>query len=336
MNANKIFVLKNKNNLQAFISNYGARWVNMFVPDQQENQISIVAGFDIISLYKNPDVAYYGATIGRFANRITKGTFTLNDKIYKVDINNGPNHLHGGNKGFHAVDWEVLEINEHTILLSYLSSDKEEGYPGNLQVFVRYTLTDNNEMKIEYSAKTDQLTIINLTNHAYFNLNGIGNGTILNHVLAINADHYTPVDETLIPTGDIISVKGTPFDFRHPERIGARIDNNDLQLKYGEGYDHNFVINKKENELALAASVEGDLSKIKMDILTTEPGVQLYTGNFMNGNTILKGSHADHRRSAFCLETQHFPDSPNKKYFPSSLLFPDDIYKSTTLFRFYN
>ncbi|HTC00049.1 MAG TPA: aldose epimerase family protein [Ferruginibacter sp.] len=329
-----LFILQNKNDLQAAISNYGARWVNMFVPDKTKKAINIIAGLNTIEAYQDPSAAYYGATVGRYANRIANGTFTLQDKEYILDKNNGNNHLHGGDKGFHNVIWYVEATNKNSILLRYLSPDGDEGYPGNLEVFVRYTLTDDNEMTIEFTAATDHITIINLTNHAYFNLNGTGN--INNHTLTINADYYTPINKHLIPTGNIAAVKDTPFDFRQPKKIGEHINDNDPQLKYGNGYDHNFVLNKKNSELALAASTKGDTSKIQMDVFTTEPGLQLYSGNFMDGKNILTNGSADDRRTAFCLETQHFPDSPNKESFPSTILRPGDTYQSSTVFRFSN
>jgi aldose 1-epimerase len=329
-----LFILRNKNNFQAHISNYGARWINMYVPDKIKKLINVVAGFDAIETYQTPSTTYYGATIGRYANRIADGVFTLQDKEYILDTNNGINHLHGGNKGFHNAVWDIESINENSILLKYLSPDGEEGYPGNLEVFVGCTLTDANEMIIEFTATTDQLTVINLTNHAYFNLNGAGN--INDHTLSINADYYTPINKHSIPIGSIAAVNNTPFDFRQPKKIGEHINEDDFQLKYGNGYDHNFILNKKNNELALAASIKGDISKIKMDVFTTEPGLQFYSGNFMDGKNILTNGSTDDRRTAFCLETQHFPDSPNKENFPTTILRPFDIYQSSTVFRFSN
>jgi len=329
-----LFRLQNKNNFQAHICNYGARWIDMYVPDKMEKLINVVAGFDAIETHQTPSTSYYGATIGRYANRIADGIFTLRDKEYILDTNNGINHLHGGNKGFHNAVWDIESINENSISLKYLSPDGEEGYPGNLEVFVRYILTDENEMVIEFTATTDQLTVINLTNHAYFNLNGGGN--INDHILSINADYYTPINKHLIPIGSVATVSNTPFDFRQPTKISEHINEDNFQLKYGNGYDHNFILNKKNNELALAASVKGDLSKIKMDVLTTEPGLQFYSGNFMDGRNVLNNGSADDHRTAFCLETQHFPDSPNKENFPSTILRPGDTYQSSTVFRFSN
>jgi aldose 1-epimerase len=329
-------ILKNSNNLQASISPYGARWVSMYVPDRHGNLVNVVAGFDTIEAYKAPSAAYYGASIGRYANRIAKGAFTLEGKKHVLAVNNGVNHLHGGNKGFNSVIWNIEESSDDSVLLKYISPDGEEGYPGNLTVLVRYTLTEMDAMKIEFTATTDRTTIVNLTNHAYFNLNGAGNGDISNHLLMINADQYTPIDKTLIPLGGIDSVQGTPFDFRQSARIVDRINENDLQLKFGGGYDHNFIINKEEDGLTLAAIVKADISKIKMDVLTIEPGLHFYSGNFMDGSNILSNGTKDNYRTAFCLETQHFPDSPNKEHFPSTVLLPGDTYQSTTVFRFSN
>ncbi len=328
-----LFILKNKNNVHAAISNYGARWVNMFVPGRHGKFINVIAGFNSIEPYTTPSACYYGATIGRYANRIANGKFTLLNKQYALNINNGSNHLHGGKKGFHNVVWDKIALRENSLLLNYLSPAGEEKYPGNLIVSVQYTLTDENEMKIEFTATADQPTIINLTNHAYFNLNG--SGYIYDHLLAINADYYTPINETLIPSGDLTAVESTPFDFRKPLPIGRNINDNDQQLLYAGGYDHNFIINRKNHHLTIAATAEGDISKIKMDVLTTQPGIQLYTGNFMDGSNMLSNGNKDDYRTAFCLETQHFPDSPNEEKFPSTALMPGDTYQQTTVYRFY-
>jgi aldose 1-epimerase len=331
-----IFLLKNKNDWQAGISNYGARWISMDMPGPQGKAINIIAGLGNAEAYTKPSAAYYGATIGRYANRIAKSKFSLQGKEYHLAANNEKNHLHGGYQGFHDVIWTIAAFSGNSILFTYLSPDGEEGYPGNLEVFVRYTLTDANEMKIEFTATTDQTTIVNLTNHAYFNLNGPGNADILNHLLTINADSYTPIDEALIPVGTISSVKETAFDFQRPTSIGARINEADPQLIYGNGYDHNFIIHKQYGSFGNAATVQGEISKIKMEVLSTEPGVHFYTGNFMDGSNILSNGNKDNFRTAFCLETQHFPDSPNKEKFPSTVLKPGDVYESTTVFRFSN
>jgi aldose 1-epimerase len=329
-----LFIIKNKNGLRAAISNYGARWINMFVLDHEGELINIIPCFDTIKAYQKPSAAYYGAIVGRYANRIANGVFTLQNKEYTVVKNNGTNHLHGGTKGFNDMLWDMVATDENTVVLKYLSPNGEEGYPGNLDVAVRYTLTDENEMKIEFTATTDQTTVINLTNHAYFNLNGAGN--IEEHALYINANYYTPINKNLIPIGSIASVIDTPFDFRQPKKISKDIQDDDFQLRYGHGYDHNFILNKKNKELSLAATAEGNISKIKMDVVTTEPGMQFYSGNFMDGSNILADGSRDDRRTAFCLETQHFPDSPNQKNFPSTTLMPSDIFQSTTIFRFYS
>jgi len=331
-----IFLLKNKNDWQAGISNYGARWISMDIPGPKGKAINVIAGFGNAEAYTKPSAAYYGATIGRYANRIAKSKFSLQGKEYHLAANNEKNHLHGGYKGFHDLIWTIAAFSGNSILFTYLSPDGEEGYPGNLEVFVRYTLTDANEMKIEFTATTDQTTIVNLTNHAYFNLNGPGNADILKHLLTINADSYTPIDETLIPVGTIHSVKETAFDFQQPTSIGARINEADPQLIYGNGYDHNFIIHKQYGSFGNVATAEGEISKIKMDVLSTEPGLHFYTGNFMDGSNILSNGNKDNFRAAFCLETQHFPDSPNKEKFPSTVLKPGDVYESTTVFRFSN
>jgi aldose 1-epimerase len=327
----KIFTLKNKHVI-AGVSNYGARWISMQVPDRSGNIIDVVNGFNDLQKYESSSTAYYGATIGRYANRIANGKFALDGSVYILDANNDMNHLHGGNKGLHVVIWDVIENTNNTITFKYTSADGEEGYPGKVDITVQYTLTELNELKINFSARTDKTTIINLTNHSYFNLNG--GGTINNHRLFINADYYTPINKVLIPIGKIETVKNTPFDFTVLTEIGLRINDNDQQLKNGHGYDHNFVLNKNAEGLAMAAIAEGDISKIKMEVFTTEPGVQLYTGNFMTGENILNNGSIDDYRTAFCLETQHFPDSPNNLSFPSVVLLPEQEYTSCTIFKF--
>ncbi len=330
-----LFVLSNGSGMTATITNYGARVVGLFVPDKEDNFVDVVIGFDSVDEFSNSSEAYYGATIGRYANRIANGKFMLEGKDYVLATNNGPNHLHGGIKGFQAVVWEAEQLDETSLLLTYRSVDGEEGYPGNLDVEVVYTVTEDNELRIDFKAMTDQTTIVNLTNHAYFNLNGADSGSIEGHVLQINADYFTPIDETSIPLGILESVNNSPFDFRNHQPIGSRINEDNLQLQYGKGYDHNYVLNKTVGEkLSFAASALGDKSGIRMEVFTQEPGVQLYTGNFMKGNNVIKGGFKDERRHAFCLETQHFPDSPNKPSFPSVVLQPEDVYQTTTVFRF--
>jgi aldose 1-epimerase len=327
------YLLKNKNGVQAAIADYGAHLVGVLVPDKTGKLTDVAIGFDDIDGYKKSLSSYYGATIGRYGNRIAKGNFTLDGKKYDLFINNKPNTLHGGKVGFNDVLWDAKQINDHTISLTYLSKDMEEGYPGNLNCKVTYELTDDNAIKISYEATTDKNTIVNLTNHSYFNLNGVGNGTILNHVVQLMAGNFTPVDTTLIPTGKIVPVAGTPFDFNNPTSIGSRIDVKDEQLKNGKGYDHNFVLDKHDISTPIA-TVTGDLSGIKMEIFTTEPGLQFYSGNFMNGSNIMWGGKKDEHRTGFAMETQHFPDSPNQPQFPSTELKPGETYKTQTIYKF--
>lgn len=330
-----LFVLKNAHGVQAAVTNYGARLVSLITPDKSGNLVDIVVGFDTVGGFKNSPDAYYGATVGRYANRIANGKFLLDGVEYVLAVNNGPNHLHGGIKGFHDVVWDAELLDETSLLLTYKSADGEEGYPGNLDVELVYQLTNENELKLSFKAVTDRTTIVNLTNHAYFNLNGQGSGTIENHLLQINADHYTPIDETSIPYGVLEPVAGTPFDFRKPVAIGTKINEDHVQLQNGGGYDHNFVLNKTSGEkLGFAAGALGDQTGIYMEVFTQEPGMQLYTGNFMKGQNKIKGGFTDEKRTAFCLETQHFPDSPNRPAFPSTILQPEDVYQTETVFRF--
>jgi aldose 1-epimerase len=330
-----LYVLKNTNNMQVAITNYGGRLVSLLVPGSDNKLVDMVVGFDSVQQYQTSTEPYFGATIGRYGNRIAKGKFSLDGKKYSLFTNNGPNTLHGGKKGFQYVVWDAKQIVDSILQLTYLSKDMEEGYPGNLQVKVVYQLTDNNELKITYEATTDKKTIINLTNHAFFNLNGQGSGTINNHLLFINADNYTPVDSTLIPTGKIVPVANTPFDFRKPVAIGKNLDANDEQLKNGKGYDHNFVLKKNTSAgLNHAATVTADKTNIVMDVFTQEPGLQFYGGNFMQSRNTMKGGNKDDFRTAFCLETQHFPDSPNQPAFPSTVLEPGKIYSSSSVYKF--
>lgn len=329
-----LYVLKNKGGVQAVFTNYGARWVSLLLPDKAGVVTDVVVGLTSVDAYKNAEEPYYGATVGRYANRIANGLFTLEGKEYRLAQNNPPNHLHGGIEGFQYKVWDVTEHNDSSITFTYLSPDGEEGYPGNLQVTAVYTLTDANEVSVDFEASTDKTTVLNLTNHAYFNLNGQGSGDVLQHTLMINADRYTPMDATSIPLGELANVEGTPFDFRTPTAIGARIDQDNEQLKNGGGYDHNFVLNKSGDAASLAAIATGDKSGIQMEVYTTEPGIQLYTGNFMAGKHILKGGFKDEKRNAFCLETQHFPDSPNQPQFPSTVLQPGQTFTSHSVFKF--
>lgn len=328
-----IYQLQNKAGLKASITNYGGRLVSLWVPDQTGKPTDVVAGFDNLAGYEQSTEPYFGATIGRYGNRIAKGKFTLDGKDYQLFINNPPNTLHGGKKGYQAVVWDAKQIDGHTLELSYLSKDMEEGFPGNLNVKVTYELTADNGLKITYLASTDQATVVNLTNHAFFNLNGEASGSILDHLVKINADHYTPVDSTLIPTGKIEPVKGTPFDFQTPFTIGSRIKTNNVQLTNGKGYDHNFVLNQ-HNLTDPIAEVTGDKSGIIMRIYTTEPGLQFYSGNFMLSKNVMKGGHKDDFRTAFAMETQHYPDSPNQPAFPSTVLRRGNAYQSTSIYKF--
>lgn len=332
-----LFTLKNSNGMEASITNYGGKVVSLIVPDKFGNWNDVVLGFSSIEAYLSANEAYFGALIGRYGNRIAQGKFVLNNQEYQLETNNGAHHLHGGKKGFNAVVWNAVQINDTTLELSYLSPDGEEAYPGNLTVKVIYQLTEDNALRIDYEAETDAPTFVNLTHHSFFNLAGEASGNIHHHILTIHANSYTPVDVGLIPTGEILPVKGTSFDFTNPKAIGKDIESDDFQLQLGNGYDHNFVLNgiiKNEEGLQLAASVVEPDSGRKMEVWTTEPGIQLYSGNFLQGKDIGKSGKAYDFRTAFCLETQHFPDSPNQASFPPTLLLPGQIFKSTTLYQF--
>jgi aldose 1-epimerase len=330
-----LYTLTNSSGMQVTLTNYGGHVVSIVVPDRYGKMADVVLGFDHLDGYlaTNP---FFGALVGRYANRIGKAEFKLDGVEYKLAKNDGPNSLHGGLKGFDKRVWKAHEIAppHPAVELTYLSKNGEEGYPGNLSVKVVYTLTDANELRIDYTATTDKDTVLNLTNHSYFNLAGAGNGDILKQVMMINADRFTPIDATLIPTGELRSVAGTPLDFRKPTAIGARIDADDEQLKFGKGYDHNFVINRTGHGLTLAARAVDPASGRVLECFTTQPGVQLYTGNFLDGTIHGKGGKVYGRRSAFCLETQHFPDSPNKPSFPTAELKPGQTYHETTVYKF--
>ncbi|RIA08572.1 aldose 1-epimerase [Flavobacteriaceae bacterium MAR_2010_72] len=331
------YQLINKHGLKAFFTNFGQRLVSLFVPDKSGDFEDIVLGYNNIEGYLNSKEPYFGAIIGRYANRIAKGEFTIDSKKYILHQNNGPNHLHGGTQGFHNIVWDAKQISNTEIEFSRISQHLEEGYPGNLTVRVNYKLTDDNELHIKYFATTDQTTTINLTHHSYFNLAGEGNGTINDHQLLINANNYTPVDKTLIPTGEIAPVKDSAFDFTIVKDIGKDIDNLDEQLKFGEGYDHNYVLNKSNSsskEVSFAARVRHPKSGRTMEVFTDEPGIQLYSGNSLDGSVIGKNGKFYQFRSAFCLEPQHFPDAPNQSHFPSIILKENDTYTSTTILKF--
>jgi aldose 1-epimerase len=305
----------------------------LMVPAKDGKILDVILGYDSLAAYEknNP---FFGALVGRYGNRIGKGKFSLDGKEYSLVKNNNGNHLHGGTKGFDKVFWNIEELaveNGVALKLSYLSKDMEEGYPGNLQTEVIYTLTDDNTVKFDYKATTDKKTIVNLTQHTYFNLNG-GKSDILSHVIALNADRFVAVDETLIPTGELKEVANTPFDFRTPFVIGGRINAKDQQIEFGKGYDHCWVINGEG--LKQTAVVYDSTSGIEMQVFTTEPGVQFYTGNFLNGSLTGKNNVVYNQRTGFCLETQHFPDSPNKNNFPSVVLNPGETYTSQTTYNF--
>lgn len=329
----ELYTLTNAKGAEAKIMTYGGIVTSLKVPDRNGKLGDVVLGFDNLESYLKGH-PFFGALVGRYGNRIARGQFSLNGKTYTLARNNDPNHLHGGIKGFDKVVWKAKELkspNGAALSLSYVSKDGEEGYPGNLSVTVVYTLTNANELKIAYTATTDKETVVNLTHHSYFNLAGAGD--ILKHELMIAANRFTPVDQTLIPTGELRSVKGTPMDFTKPFAIGARIEQQDEQLKFGKGYDHNWVLNSSQGKLALAARVSEPVSGRIMEVFTTEPGIQFYTGNFLD-NISGKGGQVYQQRYGFCLETQHFPDSPNQPKFPSTTLKPGQKYATTTTYRF--
>ena len=332
-----LYVLTAKGGAEASITNYGGAVVSLKAPDRNGKLADVVLGYDNADGYVN-DKSFFGALVGRYGNRIGHAQFALDGKTYTLAKNNGENSLHGGIKGFNKAVWAAKIIpakDGQSLELSYLSKDGEEGFPGNLKVSVIYTLTDSNALRITYSATSDKKTVVNLTNHSYFNLAGQGSGDILGHLLIIRADKFTPVDAGLIPTGEFRDVAGTPFDFRKELAIGARIDQDEEQLKLGGGYDHNFVLQRSNDpEESLAARVLEPVSGRILEVWTTEPGVQFYTGNFLDGKTIGKGGITYPKRSAFCLETQHFPDSPNQPKFPSVVLNPGERYHTITTYKF--
>lgn len=337
----KLYTLKNQQGMTVRVTNYGAIITSLVVPDRDGNRSDVALGYDRLEKYINAvDKPYFGAVVGRYGNRIAGGQFTLDGQTYSLLKNNGENHLHGGAIGFDKVVWSVEAYESGSsggsLTLSYVAQDGEEGYPGNLRVQVRYTLGDDNTLKVDYHATTDKATPINVTQHTYFNLKGEGQGTILDHELMLNADRYTPVDEGLIPTGELAPVAGTPFDFTTAKPIGRDIGESNEQLKRGLGYDHNWVLNRSESAegLTLAARVHEPESGRTMEIHTTEPGIQFYAGNFLDGRLVGKSGKPYVHRGGFCLETQHFPDSPNQPDFPSTILRPDQTFQSQTVFKF--
>ncbi|MFN8685505.1 MAG: aldose epimerase family protein [Acidobacteriota bacterium] len=331
----QVFTLKNSAGMEAVITNYGAILMSLKAPGRDGKLDDVVLGFDSPAEYiAKSQHPYFGAVVGRYGNRIAKAQFTLDGKTYKLAANDGPNALHGGLKGFDKRFWSARQQG-NVLTLELLSKDGEEGYPGELRAKVTYTLTSKNELRIDYQATTNQPAVVNLTNHSYFNLGGKAARHILGHTLKLNASRFTPVAKDLIPTGEIKPVAGTPFDFTKPTPIGSRIEANDPQLKLGGGYDHNFVFDKGLTaKPELVAEVFDPSSGRQLDVYTTEPGVQLYTSNFLDGKIAGKGGVKYERRHALCLETQHFPDSPNQPAFSSTLLRPADTYKSTTIFHF--
>ncbi|TMM57512.1 galactose mutarotase [Maribacter algarum] len=333
----KLYVLTNKNGLEVTFTNYGQRVISLHVPDKNGKFEDVVLGYATLDEYLNSPRSFFGSIVGRYGNRIANGSFSIGENTYSLAKNNNGNHLHGGDKGFESVVWKVDNATSNSIDFSRTSPDMEEGYPGNLDIKVSYALTDDNELKIKYQATTDKPTVVNLTHHSFFNLKGEGNGDINDHVLMINADGYTPVDDGLIPTGEIDKVADTPFDFTKPKTIGVDLEEDFEQLKMGNGYDHNFVLNdtpKNDDGLVLCAKVLEPISGRTMEVFTDEPGVQFYGGNFMDGTTIGKSGKPYVFRGSFCLETQHFPDSPNKPDFPSTLLEPGEVYTSNCTYKF--
>jgi aldose 1-epimerase len=331
-----LYTLRNKSGIEARIITYGGIVVSIDTPDRNGKLDDIVLGFDSLSGYVH-DSPYFGAIVGRYANRIAKGRFTLDGKTYQLPVNNAPNSLHGGDHGFDKVVWNATPFDSAGgvgVVMTHVSPDGDQGYPGTVRVQVTYTLTDSNQLSVDYRATTDKATPINLSNHSYFNLSGGATRDILDHVLTLTADRYTPVDSTLIPTGDLAPVAGTPFDFRTPTAIGARINANDEQLRRGRGYDHNFVLVQGAPGLTHAAHVFEPTSGRTLDVYTDQPGVQFYTGNFLDGTVHGKKGRAYGFRFALCLETQHFPDSPNEPAFPSTILRPGQEFSSRTVFAF--
>jgi aldose 1-epimerase len=329
----RLITLRNKNGMVAQITNYGAIIVSLFAVDREGKLCDVVQGYDTVYEYINGNDPYMGAICGRCANRIARGRFSLSGKEHILAVNNGPNHLHGGIRGFDKVVWDIVSSSSSELLLEYVSADGEEGYPGNLKIKVKYTLTYDDGLKLDYLAETDKTTVVNFASHSYFNLSGEGSGSIYDHELIINANFFTPTDETAVPTGEIRSVIGTPMDFTEPRKIGASIDMDDEQLRYGAGYDQNWVLNHRAGNEGLAATAYDPVSGRVMDVYTTQPGVQLYTANWID-NEPGKGGKKYGRRWAFCLETQHFPDAVNIPHFPSVILNPGEKYEHSCIYKF--
>ncbi|WP_080903830.1 aldose epimerase family protein [Parabacteroides sp. Marseille-P3160] len=331
----ELCILKNDKGAEVAITNYGAKIVSIIVPDRNGKPTDIVTGHPSIDAYLSSEEPYFGAICGRYGNRIAKGRFTIDGILYdKLPINNGPNCLHGGIKGFNAVVWDLKKKDGQTVELNYVSADGEEGFPGTLCTTVTYHLTNENEVVIHYQATTDKPTVLNLTNHSYFNLSGAGDPSIDDHLLTIHADYYLPTDETAIPYGPKEKVAETPMDFRTPHTVGERIDEPFQQLIFGKGYDHTFILNKEGNELSFCARCISPKTGIVMEAYTTEPGVQLYTGNWMTGDFEGKNGRRYPARAALCLETQHFPNSPNEPGYPSTILRPGEEFISETIYKF--
>ncbi len=331
------YTLKNANGVEMDVITYGGRIISLKVPDKNGKIENVVLGYNSLEDYLNDSDPFFGALIGRYGNRIAKGKFTLNGTEYTLATNNGENHLHGGVLGFDRVVWNVEPLESEkgpSLKLSYLSKDGEEGYPGNLNVTVVYALTNDNVFEVYYEATTDKATVVNLTQHAYFNLSGDFTKPILDHELTINADKYLPVDATLIPTGELADVTNTPFNFRTAKRVGKQIEADNDQLKKGLGYDHCWILNNQNNGMRFAASAYQPESGILLEIYTDEPGIQFYSGNFLDGTLPMPNGGTYAHRTGFCLETQHYPDSPNQRNFPSTVLNPGETYKTTTSFKF--
>lgn len=330
-----LYVLTNHKGMEVALTNFGARIVSLIVPDKEDKKRDVVLGFDNATSYDNLEEPYFGTVVGPYGNRIANGKFTLKEETYQLPINNGPNTLHGGINGVHFEIWNAQQLSAQAVVFSLLVPDGQEGFPGNRELKVTYSVNDENELMIEYEGRTDKTTVLNLTNHAYFNLNGEGSGSVENHLLQIFAEHYTPVDSTLIPTGEIKGVAGSAFDFTQLKEIGKDIASEDEQLNFGKGYDHNFVLNEtKHGDYNYACRLIGDQSGIIMEVFTEEPGLQFYSGNFMADKVTLKSGVTDSFRTGLCLETQHFPDSPNQPLFPTTTVDKGEVYSTKSIYKF--